>query len=418
MENYKDCPHCGANNWGKSDDARNGSARKKCLSCKKRIVEHKILIDSDIETAVTETKTIQYQDNKAPVLSAFDSNNKVMDIDAYCKHHGLPRDDVRSYKLVTHTGTPFYNIAFNERLTETEFLTKEFIKSIVAKHIKPVKQVKTFTYPTNTITRLVYTDAHIGMHPDPTGISIYGGVWNKEVQDIRFSQMMLCVDMHTESIGGTLIIDELGDYPDGWDGQTVRKGHSLPQNMSNEETFDQCVSLKVKQVDLMVSCGKFKKIILNNICNDNHAGAFGYVINSAVKMIVETKYPGIVRVANHMSFINHYQIGNHTFIISHGKDKENLKFGFKPKLDDAGEKKIRNYIDEKRLDGFIEFSKGDSHQLLLDYATSDRFDYMNYMSFAPPSQWVQTNYQKGRSGYVIQLFNEDKRDKIIIPKFF
>ena len=38
----------------------------------------------------------------------------MMDIDQYCEHYMLPRKDIKKYKLVSHTGTPFYNIEFKD----------------------------------------------------------------------------------------------------------------------------------------------------------------------------------------------------------------------------------------------------------------------------------------------------------------
>ena len=40
------------------------------------------------------------------VLSAWNDEGYMMDIDQYCSHYQLPRADVKEYKLVSHTGTP------------------------------------------------------------------------------------------------------------------------------------------------------------------------------------------------------------------------------------------------------------------------------------------------------------------------
>jgi len=108
-------------------------------------------------------------------------------------------------------------------------------------------------------------------------------------------------------------------------------------------------------------------------------------------------------VVNQRKFIDHYSIGDHTFILTHGKDSKNLRFGFKPHLDKAQENKIDNYIKEHfllRKGVTIEFSKGDSHQYLFDNSTSESFNYYNYPAFSPSSNWVQTNFQKGISGFI------------------
>jgi len=38
--------------------------------------------------------------------------------------------------------------------------------------------------------------------------------------------------------------------------------------------------------------------------------------------------------------------------------------------------------------------------------TSDMFNYYNYPAFSPSSEWVQTNFKKGMSGFEFFNFNE------------
>jgi hypothetical protein len=114
-------------------------------------------------------------------------------------------------------------------------------------------------------------------------------------------------------------------------------------------------------------------------------------------------------------------MGDHCFIITHGKDDKNLKFGFKPMLDPRTSEKISQYIRHNNLLNeckYIEFSKGDSHQCLFDMCTSDEFDYFNFPAFSPSSQWVQTNFKKGRSGFVMQNVDMHSDRKNIKPFFF
>ena len=92
-------------------------------------------------------------------------------------------------------------------------------------------------------------------------------------------------------------------------------------------------------------------------------------------------------VNNIRKFIDHYFYGKNCFIITHGKDGKNLKFGFKPILDTKQIEKIVSYIDEHKLhDYIIEFSKGDSHQKIFDESTSNKFNYYNYGAFSPSSR--------------------------------
>lgn len=285
---------------------------------------------------------------------------------------------------------------------EEDKIAKEIdFLSIFKERVSPVIIENRGDYCTDTVfDRLVYTDVHIGMEVNPDGYSLYGGVWN-EVEIFNRLRIMI---VHTIKFkrSNVLHIDELGDFVDGWDGETTRKGHKLPQNMDNQGMYDVGVRFKIELIEGLVN--HFDKIICHNICEDNHAGSFGYIINSAFKTYIELKYPGKVEVINQRKFIDHYfATPKHCFPLTHGKDSKSLKFGFKPILDKAQENKIDNYIKEYFIlqkDVKIEFCKGDSHQYITDNSTSKSFSYNNFPAFSPPSGWVQVNFQNSISGFV------------------
>lgn len=353
------------------------------------------------------------------VLSAWNyTTGKMMDIEEYCDHYNLPKDDILEYKLVTHTGTPYYNTRFKEAKSFESSLDEDFIASVIEKHVKPVKidfKIPSF-FSDEWFDRVVYTDFHNGMDTNKDGIAMYATPWNFEEQKRRIETMAEEVLRH--QTGRVLRVDNLGDYQDGYNGETVRGGHQLPQNKSNAQSFDDGVFFYVRFIDIVAE--NYDVIHLDIITNDNHSGSFGYITASAVKMILEMKYSH-VKVTIHKSFINHYVVGKHAFVITHGKDDKTLKFGFKPKLDAVQIEKIDGYLKHNKIyqqAEFIEFSKGDSHQMLLDYCTSDDFQYFNYPAFSPSSEWVQNNFKKGRSGFVIQNVKYNENVKNIIPKFF
>jgi len=96
--------------------------------------------------------------------------------------------------------------------------------------------------------------------------------------------------------------------------------------------------------------------------------------------------------------------------LTHGKDDKSLKFGFKPILDPAQIEKIKNYIDEHKLHRYkIEFSKGDSHQLILDFTSSTSFEYQNFGAFSPPSDWVKTNFKNSISCFTHFNYYENQK---------
>ena len=274
----------------------------------------------------------------------------------------------------------------------------------IAKGIKPLKYTPKSVSSKHLFDRLVYTDVHIGMEPNEDGFSLYGGEWNED-KIISSAKKMVELVLE-EKKSNTLYIDDLGDFMDGWDGETVRKGHKLPQNMDNEKSFD--VGMRFKLLLIESLCRHYEKIVCRNICNDNHSGSFGYVVNSAVKQVAEAKYHN-VNVINQRRFLEAYNNGDHNFVLTHGKDDKSLKFGFKPHLDKKSENKIDNFIKHEKLKGKIEFSKGDSHQGIFDDTTSETFGYYNYPALSPSSEWVQTNFQKGKRGFVFFNFKKERK---------
>ena len=343
-------------------------------------------------------------------FDAIGADGKLLSINDYCLKYGLDASNIRSYKLISHTSVPFYNIVFNSdsyEATSTSF-SKDDLDSIINKYIKPIPIIGNDVDLKEGFDRLVFSDVHIGMDVKNDGDALFDGEWGKEELFVRLEKMVKFCNYNSNS-SNLLIVDNLGDYLDGQDGKTTRRGHDLPQNMSNKEAFDISVHFSVAMIESFVY--KYNKIVYNFITCDNHSGDFAYYAGQAIKGILEGKYANVtVNVIR--KFMHHYSVGNHTFILCHGKDDQSLKFGFKPQLDLPQAKKIDHYIKENNLyDGkFIEFSKGDSHLSLFDESTSTDFHYYNYPSFSPPSNWVKTNFSNTKSGF--RFFNIRMNDNI------
>jgi len=252
--------------------------------------------------------------------------------------------------------------------------------------------------------RAVLTDVHVGMKVSD-GHSLYDGVWD---EDELFKRRDVFVnEIINNQKSNKVLIHDLGDFMDGYNGLTTRGGHELPQNMDNQKAFDVALSFKITLIDALIQY--YNEIHIVNICNDNHSGSFGYIVNSAFKSYIELKYKN-VSVVNQRKFIDHYLFENRCFILTHGKDDKSLKFGFKPHLDAVQIEKIKNYIDEYKLHGYqIEFSKGDSHQLLFDLTSSTAFEYQNFGAFSPPSDWVKVNFKNTKSSFTTMNYYEKQK---------
>jgi len=378
--------------------------------------------DPDLDI-VTSTETNQYEKsiNLAAMPSAWSSEkNRFYTIEEYCDTYGLDKNSVKSSKLVSHNASHMvYNIAFFTDEEEAILDIENNFEKIVQKYVKPITLDKSKNNFSESVffDRLVYSDVHIAMDVQgKDGDPLYDGKWDKEEILKRLDVMINHAIVYRRS--NTLVIDDLGDFMDGLGGQTTRKGHELPQNMNDLEAFDLALEFKIKLIDSLV--GIYDTIICNNITNDNHSGAFSYFVSSSTKSILEQRYPGIVTVNSIKRFMDHYSVGKHTFILCHGKDGGEMKFGLKPKLDAVQADKIDQYCKEHKLynGNFIEFSKGDSHQAIYDDTTSNDFHYYNYPAFSPPSNWVKTNFGKSKSGFRFYNISRDENIRITIPYWF
>jgi hypothetical protein len=374
--------------------------------------------DTEIAKKLLKTTESCYQSKEVDLLRTYVKRNRKRLLDT---HEGVfdatdeldvPNTSVKHLWLKTKKSSIFIkNPTYVEHEKEVE---KEIdFLSIFKDKVKPIKLPKISSkLDLSIFDRLVYTDVHIGMEVNQNGYSLYDGAWNETEVNNRLETMVAQTLINKQS--DTLIIHELGDFMDGYDAVTTRGGHSLPQNMDNQKAFDVGLSFKVKLIDALIPY--YNNIECINICNDNHAGSFGYIVNSAFKAYIELKYEN-VKVVNQRKFIDHYIVENRCFILTHGKDDKNMKFGFKPHLDAVQIEKIKNYIDEYKLHNYaIEFSKGDSHQLLLDFTSSSAFEYQNFGAFSPPSDWVKTNFKNTNSSFIV--FNYYENQKSINPIIF
>jgi hypothetical protein len=373
-----------------------------------------------------------------------DGNKKFGIKDKYALMLGLELNQSKTYRLTPEKQIEYYNLKANEGILnacenvginpettpmlwlktkhESVRVTNPLFKAPEQKAIEDIDFLSIFKDKIQPIKvdavndavndalfdRAVYTDVHIGMDVNKDGFALYDGVWNETEIFNRLQTFVSYVAKNQKS--NALFLNDLGDFMDGFDGFTTRGGHALPQNMDNQKAFDIGLKFKILMIDELLSYYSHIKVV--NICNDNHSGSFGYIVNSAFKTYVELKYPDNIEVINQRKFIDHYIVDNRCFILTHGKDDKSLKFGFKPQIDPTQIEKIKNYIDEYKLYTYdIEFSKGDSHQLIFDLTSSTAFEYQNFGAFSPPSDWVKTNFKNTKSSFTI--FNYYEKQKTI-----
>ena len=116
----------------------------------------------------TVTETNQYK--KELTLSALKEDGTIMGIQEYCEHYKIPYEQVKTYKLVTHTGKgAYYNIA-SSPLTGQGFeeFYKQLLKDLASIDNKPktIKRANTDQYKDSHLLVIDPADVHIGKLAD------------------------------------------------------------------------------------------------------------------------------------------------------------------------------------------------------------------------------------------------------------
>lgn len=112
----------------------------------------------------SETIINDYEPKKR-IFTAIGKDGGIMNIEKYCKHYNLDFEKVRSFKLVSHTGIPFYNIAFYES-EENEVIDYDLIKEILNLELNKIQIDNYKEVDNNNIDNLVISDLHVGSYID------------------------------------------------------------------------------------------------------------------------------------------------------------------------------------------------------------------------------------------------------------
>lgn len=197
-----------------------------------------------------------------------------------------------------------------------------------------------------------------------------------------------------------IVVVNLGDAVDGFNSQTTREGHKLPQNMNNREMYNTFLKVHTDFFETLQQCD-CKNFAYISVGESNHGGDFEWMCNKSLETILNTKFSN---VKTHVGekFIEHFTYGDHTFIFCHGKDMEDMKYGLPKNLDTKTEMWIKSYVDQMGINTkFVHFLKGDLHLANSEYSSFLR--YKNCLSMYGSSKWVQTNFMKNTKGVSMDI---------------
>ena len=257
--------------------------------------------------------------------------------------------------------------------------------------------------PTSSSERDLFiwlSDMHVGASVSNT--SIYHNDYNREEFSNRLNKVyeaVRCAEGYDN-----IIVCNLGDSLDGYNGQTTRGGHGLPQNMNNKE------QVKCFIEEMVNFFGKLASIPCNHIQyyavgESNHGGDFEYAAQLGLASILQ--YANVeCKVFD--SFIGTFEQKGNYYVICHGKDNCDMFKNWPLVLNDKTENYINQYLDSI---GLMQATvvKGDLHQSATTYGK--RFKYKSVGSLFGSSDWIHKNFGFTRAACDYSIV--EGKDKIL-----
>jgi hypothetical protein len=330
-----------------------------------------------------------------------ESSNSIKEFDEYLSKLGITPEDVKSVKYwQTQGGETRYSVVTKNdglELPTLEDVTKELVTKVLPVQLPDAKG-------TSSGTLVVFlSDKHIGALTKPE--AMYDNPYDElELQNRLIRVISEIASVDTDSFEEIAIVD-LGDAMDGYNAQTTRGGHTLPQNMTNKEAFEVFVRLHKAFYSALFASGLAKTYSVYHITNSNHGGEFEHFATRCLQEYLKCSYPEVTfEILD--KFITPVSIAGHTYLLSHGKDTEDMKNGLPLCLDPKTENYIKDYILEKGISTKnLHFVKGDLHQAGTQWGK--HFRYRNVPSMYGSSKWIMTNYGNTKPGCSFDLIEGD-----------
>nr|DAI89470.1 MAG TPA: DNA polymerase II small subunit [Caudoviricetes sp.] len=139
------------------------SFRRRCSAILNKVK----VVDGDLEVEV-KTDSNNYENDKLKPQRGFTAINdagQLMAIEEYCSFYGLDVNKIRSYKLISHTGQPFYNCVFYEEVLEP-LVTEKELKTLIGEGLLGINIQVNQTKSIGKTGIVKIADLHLGAYVD------------------------------------------------------------------------------------------------------------------------------------------------------------------------------------------------------------------------------------------------------------
>lgn len=229
------------------------------------------------------------------------------------------------------------------------------------------------------------SDLHIGAYN--AKYSSFVALPSYDVNEIK-SRLAKIVETFAGQSYASVYVVNLGDSIDGFNKETTRGGHELPEIMDDKEiseAFIECMMEFFATLTSKVKCSNFNYLCIGE---SNHGGTTEW-LNQKLLAAYITKYNVHSYISNYP--IDSFVIGNTTLIYLHGKDNLTQTRQFPLTLNPNTELWFANYIKEQGIvNKHIYIVKGDLHNYA--YTTGKQFDYISVGSMYGSSNYIVANF--------------------------
>lgn len=355
--------------------------------------------DRDFEN-VTTTETSQY--GKIPRLSALKPDGGLMSIDEFCKFYGIQRDQVKSFKLVSHTSIPYYNIASVNVDDELAEITLEDLKELLAQDLLYVKDQfkKTITPFEKTNRPIVATlaDFHFGAYVDNLIKTRTFSI------DILIKMLEEAADRINKHQSSEVHVHLLGDLIESFTGLNhINSWKGLQKGMIGAEVIkltvkvlhDNFLSRIVNLKEVYVISGNHDRVTANK--TEDTEGDVANLIAWGLELIGYN--------VEYNSFVLTHLVDNINYILLHGHDPISKK-STKDICWDYGKQGNFNFITEGHLHSIIE-KLSSAQKKTFNTIKDDAVDHrrMNCPSFFTGNSYSERLGYTSNSGFIISENN-------------
>jgi len=345
------------------------------------------------------TTTNQYERKpQRTILTALNDRNELMDIDEYCEFYRIPREDVRSYKLVSHTGIPYYNIASGNIEESENDLSIEEIKELIADDLKSITYRPMVSMKQKRPIVVSIADLHFGAYVDglkktkPFSINILAELL-QEVAERTNEQESSEVHVH---ILGDLIESFTGlNHKNSWKG--LQKGMIGAEvvKLATQVIHDCLLSRIVNLKSVKIIAGNHDRVTASKEEDDN--GDAANLIAWGLELIgYDVEFDG---------FVLTHLVDGINYIMLHGHDAISRK-STKDICWDYGQQGVFNMITEGHLHSIIERLSAEQRKKF-NVVKDDAVDHrrMNIASLFTGNAYSEKLGYTSNSGFIISYNN-------------